>query len=220
MLNVRVNMNALKLLLVTVLTFSGFAWASDVPTSILSVDKKFDSSKLTNFVKTVEPHIREWPPRFQSREQESQIRNATSAVVKEIEALSLGAIRDQDALTNIAHTLAMAHNLDLGTGEKAKITFEQAIALNPENRRTNYLFGMFLISTRAHHFESLPYLEKAYALGERDALYSIGLLLVRKGEKVKGLEALEKYASEHPKSTHTRKVIAAIRDGSLEFREK
>jgi tetratricopeptide (TPR) repeat protein len=114
---------------------------------------------------------------------------------------------------------ARLHNLDLPTSLKAKQAFERAIAINPNDRRANYLFGMFLISTKAYHFDSLPYLQKAYALGEEDALFSIGMLLVRKDEKAKGLEALEKYAKVRPESVQTRRVIEGIKNGTLTFHE-
>jgi Tfp pilus assembly protein PilF len=113
----------------------------------------------------------------------------------------------------------MAHNINLGTAAKAKRTFEQAISLNPEDRRANYLFGMFLASTQTFHFDGLPYLEKAYSLGEKDAQFTIGLLLVEKGEKEKGLAMLEASSKEHPESEHTRKVIESIKNGSLEFHQ-
>ena len=100
----------------------------------------------------------------------------------------------------------------------ARKLFERAIALNPENRRTNYLFGMFLAATRVHQLKSLPYLRKAYALGQKDALYTIGLMLVRKGEKEEGLRALEAYAKETSGiGTHPPPIIRAIKEGKLRF---
>jgi hypothetical protein len=186
--------------------------------TVLSADGKLDPAKLELFVAWVEPSIRQYPPRFKDKEHQDQVVGATQGVVKELLATDTSQVKDQKTVTNVAHTFAMAHNIDLGTAKQAHATFEKAISLNPEDRRTNYLFGMFLIATKAHHFDGLPYLEKALALGERDALFSIGLLLVEKGENEKGLVALETYAKEHPEDTHTRKIIQAIKDGKLKFK--
>ena len=124
------------------LIFSASASAYDVPSTIFERDGKFSPPRLAAFVASVEPSIREWPARFRNERHESEVRLATSRVVKEINAVDLSGIRDQAVLTNGAHTLSMAHNIDLGSGPKAKETFELAIALNPESRRTNYLFGI------------------------------------------------------------------------------
>ena len=187
--------------------------------SVLRPDGTLDPARLAAFVAWAEPCIRDWPPRLTGSDHQAQVLDSTRRVVEELDAVPVSAITDQRTLTNIAYSLAMAHNLDLPTSLKAKQAFERAIAINPNDRRANYLFGMFLISTKAYHFDSLPYLQKAYALGEEDALFSIGLLLVRKDEKAKGLEALEKYAKVRPESVQTRRVIEGIKNGTLTFHE-
>ena len=75
------------------------------------------------------------------------------------------------------------------------------------------------MSTAAFRREALPYLEKAHALGEVDALYTLGLIWVERGETEKGIAALELYATYKPNS-NARKMVQAIRDGSLGFRKK
>lgn len=204
------------------LTFCAFFIAATIAeaSSVLGPDGKPSASHVSAFVASVEPFIREYPPRFKDNQHQEQVLGATKQVVVELETADLSSVKDQKLLTDIAHTFAMAHNVNLGTAPKAKSTFESALALNPNDRRTNYLFGMFLISTRAYHFDALPYLEKAHSLGEKDALFSIGLLLVQKGEKQKGLEALEAYAREHPESSHAQRVIKGIKDGTLKFHER
>lgn len=91
-----------------------------------------------------------------------------------------------------------------------------ALALEPDGSRANYLFGMFL--TAAGKFqESLPYLQKAYSLGEKDAQYSVGLLLCEKGDKTEGLQELEAYSKANPENEHVKKIIKSIKDGTLKF---
>ena len=204
-------------LILLVLLFPTAAEATEIPSTVIGTDGAIDPAKVAAFVVSVEPSLREWPTRFRSKEHKKQVLGAMQRVIRQLNGAKVSDPTDQELLTNVAHILAMGHNADMGTAPAAKELFEKAIALNPEDRRTNYLFGMFLVSTRAYHFESLPYLRKAYALGEKDALYSIGLVLVRKGEKEKGLRALETYAKEHPQSAHTRRIIRAIKVGELRF---
>ncbi|HRE15674.1 MAG TPA: tetratricopeptide repeat protein [Rhodocyclaceae bacterium] len=178
-----------------------------------------DEQRLAAFVNSVEPYIKEWPPRFRDQSQRAELLNSVASAIKQLSKIDLSAIKKQQVLVDVAHLYAMAHNLDFNTAAQAKSTFEKAIAIDPNDRRTNYRYGMFLISTRAFHFESLPYLEKALELGEKDALFSIGLLQIEKGNKEKGLAALERYLQEHPESQHTRKVIQAVKDGKLTFQQ-
>jgi tetratricopeptide (TPR) repeat protein len=179
-----------------------------------------DEKNLAAVIVTVEPYIKEWPPRFTDRTQQSTIIGLVTESVQQLSTFRIDSIRNQHVLTDLAYLYAMAHNVDLDTADKAKTAFERAIAMNPNDRRTNYLFGMFLISTRAYHYQSLPYLQKSLELGEKDAQFSIGILLVQRGEKEKGLAELEAYLREHPESQHTRRVIQAAKNGELTFHER
>jgi tetratricopeptide (TPR) repeat protein len=180
---------------------------------------KLEAVRVEEFVAWVEPFIKQYPPHFKDETNKKQVVEATRRVVSELDATDLSSVTEQQLVTDAAFIYAMAHNINLGTAPKAKRTFERAISLNPDDPRTNYLFGMFLASTQTFHFESLPYLEKAFALGEKDSQFTIGLLLVEKGEREKGLAMLEACAERHPESEHIRKVIESIKNGSLEFHE-
>ena len=177
-----------------------------------------DANRIASFAASIAPFLREYPPSFQDAEHERRLRRTTMEMVDELNALDLSDVKDSDVLTSIAFIFSMAHNLDLGTAPKAKEVFERSLSMNPDNLRSNYLFGMFLVSTREHHFDALPFLEKALALGEKDARYTIGLLLVEKGERDKGIQILEAYAADHPEQTRPRSLIQAIKEGTLKFR--
>lgn len=196
----------------------GSSWAAAGGALLLDDQRKLDPGKLSRFLAEVEPYIRGWPPRFRDAEHQKQLTGQVTQAVSEIDALGIGNIPDAAQLTYVAQILAMGHNLDMPTAGKARVAFEAVLAKNPESRRANYLLGMMLISTKSHHFESLPYLEKAYALGEMDALFSIGLLQLEQGEKEKGLESLERYSRARPELEHPRRVIQAVKDGKLTFK--
>jgi hypothetical protein len=93
-------------------------------------------------------------------------------MVDELNALDLSDVKDSDVLTSIAFIFSMAHNLDLGTAPKAKEVFERSLSMNPDNLRSNYLFGMFLVSTREHHFDAPPVPRKSpRTWGERRSIH-------------------------------------------------
>ena len=186
--------------------------------SIMSADdKQIDPKKVEEFIAWAEPSIREYPPRFKDADQEKRIKHSTLLVTGEIKKLDPKTIEDAALLINLGHILGMGNNLDLPTGEQAKLFFERALSLEPNSKRANYLFGMFLIATDKFHMESLPYLQKAYSLGEKDAQYSVGLLLCQMGNKAKGLQELEAYSKANPDNEHVKQVIKSIKDGTLKF---
>ena len=208
----------MKSLIALFLLATVIARGAEQVSSIMGVDEKqIDLKKVEEFIAWAEPSIREYPPRFRDADQERRINLSTLLVTGEIKKLDPKTIKDAALLTNLGHILGMGNNLDLATGDQAKVFFERALSLEPNSRRANYLFGMFLIATEKFHLESLPYLQKAYSLGEKDAQYSVGLLLYQKGNKAKGLQELEAYSKANPNNEQVKEVIKAIKDGTLKI---
>ncbi|MEO0509423.1 MAG: hypothetical protein AAF065_06160 [Verrucomicrobiota bacterium] len=127
-------------------------------------------------------------------------------------------IKDVSLLTDLAYILSMGHNLDMGTAELSKNFFEGALKREPNNRRANYLMGMFLVSTRKYQFDSVPYLEKALELGEKDAEFTLGLIAVNQGRRDEGLRMLKNYSDDYPNNEHVKQIIEAIEKEELEFK--
>lgn len=192
--------------------------AEQVSSIMTDDDKQIDPKRVGEFIAWAEPSIREYPPRFKDADQEKRINLSALLVTGEIKKLDPKTIKDATLLTNLGHILGMANNLDLPTGEQAKLFFESALSMEPNSRRANYLFGMFLIATDKFHMESLPYLHKAYSLGEKDAQYSVGLLLCQKGSKAEGLLELAAYSKANPKNGQVKQVIKSIKDGTLKVK--
>ena len=202
------------LLFVTIQLFGGEL------STILDVNKKIDTVKVREYIEWASPCIKSYPPRFTDAAQRKSIIFKTSSICKEIRDLSIKNINDINMLIDLGYILSMGHNLDLGTAELSKQYFEKAITLAPDNVKANYLFGMFLVSTRKYFNDSVPYLEKALKLGEKDAGYSLGLIYIRKGETEKGMKMLEEYSKNNPKNEYVKKIIKAIQEKKLEFKEK
>ena len=187
--------------------------------SVLAADGSIDPGRLQAFIASVEPSIRSYPPQFRDQAHRDEIMALTQKVGTELINMDYASVSDPGLVTDVAHVLAMAHNLDFDTARQAKQWFEAALAASPNDRRTNYLFGMFLVSTRTHFFESEPYLEAALALGEDDALYTLGLVALRKGDQDKALEMLTAYRDNNPDNQRVEQMIDAIEDGTLKFYE-
>lgn len=215
-------MQVLRRFFAVFLAFACLSMPSHSQTFVLAKDGKIEPTRLANFVTTMEPFLGNWPPKFKDQSDRSMVEETMRQVFKEVQSQSLSPTESQATLANVGYLYVMGHNLDLDRsyGGRARQLLLQALSLNPNDRKTNYRLGMFLISTKAFHSEALPYLQKAHELGESQALFSIGLFLIRKGEKEKGLAALRAYAEQHPGDTHARKVIEAVKSGALSFHEK
>ena len=187
--------------------------------SILDINGNVSKILTSEYIQSIEPYIQQYPPKFLSKDQELQIRRSAELVVKQIESLAPQSLTDQDILIDLGWILAMAYNLDiLSTEDFPREYFQRALTINKENRRGNYLMGMFLASTHKYHWESIPYLEKALQLGEEDARYTLGLLFVQKGKNKEGIDYLKTYSKKYPDNEHVKNVIKTIEEGKLQFK--
>lgn len=182
---------------------------------VTSSEGALDPERVSSLIRSVEPAIRGYPPQFRDRAHRNSVVASMTQAVGELSKIDLTTQTNVALLTDVAHLLAMGHNLDLGTGVRAKSTFEQALALAPDDRRANFLFGMYLVATQQFHSDSQPYLEKALALGESDTRFPLGILYAERGEQEKSLVMLEAYAADYPNDTRVRRVIDAVRAGRL-----
>lgn len=206
--------------IVIISLFVGIPLFAGQISTILNENKKLDKLKITEYIKWASPHIKQYPPRFKDKEQQKKIYLSTLLIAKEIKNLSLKNIKDVNTLIDCGYILSMGHNLDLGTSELSKQYFEKAIKIEPDNVKANYLLGMFLVSTRKYFYDSVPYLEKARKLGEKDAGYTLALIYIRKKEIEKGMKMLEEYSKNNPKNEYVKRMIKAIKDKELKFKEK
>jgi predicted Zn-dependent protease len=187
-------------------------------TSILAKDGKTpDPEKMQKFVDWVERAMVEYPTHFKSEEEKTAMVDAAEKVTDEIKAMDPEKMTDASTVVGLAYILGMAHNADLRTFGKAREFYKRALVLDPESRRANYLYGMLLISTERYHFDALPYLQKALALGEQDAQFSIAMLYYQKGDRGAAVREMEGYARARPKEPQIYDLVKQMKEGTLEF---
>ena len=200
------------------LTLAALASGADQPAPSSAVDgRELDPEKLQQFIDSVEPWIGKYPPHFKDEKHKKVILDATQKVTDDIKTINPDKIQDVKLLTTLAYILAMGHNVDMHTFSEARIFFERALTLDPDNAHANYLFGMFLISTDQYHFDSLPFLQKALQGGERAAHLPIAMLYYQRGDKKEAMVQLKAYSDAFPQDFGAGDLYTAMKNGTLQF---
>jgi len=184
---------------------------------ILDVKGEIDPAAIKKLIEEAAPAIRDYPPHFNGEAQKASIVQSMRDAVGDLTQSRVLSINSPELATNVAFVLAMGHNLDLGTSDLANKTYQMSLKLDPDSRRANFYYGMFLASTAKGHESSLLYLQKAFDLGEAGAEYTIGLLLVEQGRKEEGLNHLEHYSARFPDDQRVKKIIESVKNDLIEF---
>ncbi len=213
-----VGQKKMKTKIILLLVLAPICLRAGQVSTIYDSKEQISQQLVSEYIDWAGPYIRAYPPRFQSQDHQKKVIASSLMVLSDIKKIDPTKIENVSLLTDLAYILSMGHNLDMGTAELSKSFFEVALKKEPDNRRANYLMGMFLTSTRNYHFDSVPYLEKALELGEEDARFTLGLIAVNQGKKKEGLSMLKRYSESHPDNEHVIKIIAAIEKEELKFK--
>lgn len=171
------------------------------------------------YINRISINAKEYPPRFSSKEEQEEVTSKLSQLINILEIIGENQQENPDFLFQAAIANSMGHNLDLqGSADRAKNYFDKLLNISPENPEANYQYGMFLSGTSAYHFDGIPYLEKALAYGQKDALFTLGLLAVQQGHKEKGLAYLTEFSENNPEDTYAKRVINAVNEGKIQFK--
>jgi predicted Zn-dependent protease len=163
-------------------------------------------------------HARSYPPTFDtSKDRERAVEDVKTLSVL-LDVLVNGPNPHPKLLLRAGFLNSMGHNLDIpGTAEKANSNFQRLLTISPSDPHVNYHYGTFLAGT-AKPREALPYLEKAFAAGVRDAAYGLGMTYLVLGDKHKAIEHLEAYRQHRPQDDVVAKLIDDIRNGRFEIK--
>jgi tetratricopeptide (TPR) repeat protein len=219
----------IKIVITFLLVFSmvsiAIGWDYDLKDAMVeTVDKNGNKHYSVNmkvidyYINRISMHAKEYPPSFKSKEEQEEIINKLNQLIGFLEILGENNKNNPDFLSRAAFSYSMGHNVNIkGAAQKSHYYYEKLLEITPESPIANYHYGMFLAGTQPYHYDSIPYLEKALKLGQKDARYTLGLLYYQKGDKEKGLGMLQEYSSDNPNDEHVKKVIEAINSGKLKF---
>lgn len=161
-------------------------------------------------------HAGHYPPSFDSTEQKLR-------AVQDLNTLSgmLGLLLENgkpnpQILFRSAIANRMGHNLDVyGAAEKAEQQFLALLQAEPDAPQGNYQFGIFLAETGRVE-RSIPYLEKALALGLEEANYSLGMAYFGVDNKAEAIARLNVYLKNNPSDSATQKLVQSIQASRIE----
>lgn len=158
-------------------------------------------------------HAKNFPPQFDSDQEKQRAVKDIKTLSGMLDVMVAGPNPPPELLWRAGFLNSMGHNLDIpGSAEKTSAIFLKLLAASPSDPRGNYMYGVFL-AVSGKPKESIPYLEKATALGVVDATYSLGVAYLSLGDPEKALVNLDIYQKQRPNDENVIKLIGAIRKG-------
>lgn len=177
-----------------------------------------DLQYLDQIINDLSTHARNYPPEFDThQDRERAVQNITM-LSGMLDILVNDPNPSQQILLRAGDLNSMGHNLDIaGSAQRAGASFQKLLAIAPEHPFGNYLYGMFLAET-GNPSQALPYLEKAHTFGVVYADYTLGMIYLSLGDKLKALEHLEAYRKARPEDGKVSFLIDGIRNGKIEIK--
>ena len=188
---------------------------SDIMKESFTADGKkeysFTTEKIDYYISKIETHAGYYPPKFNSVQEKETITKNLIYLIDLIEKLSEIVPDQPEILYRKAMLYMMGYNLDfVESGRKTMDSFDKLLANQPDNKKYNYKYGVFLVGTDLYFKKGIPYLEKAVQLGEQKSLFSLGMAYLRQGNNEKSLKTLKKYLEYNPEDEQMRIFIDAI----------
>ena len=164
------------------------------------------------------PHVGNYPPKFDSKNQQKRIRCELIRIIYLIELFLKNNPESQDLLWRTGFAYSMAYNLDIPqSAENVEKKFKKLFQIDPEHAEGNYRYGMFLSMTYTEVKRSIPYLERSVQNGYIDALFTLGYVYLRIKEREKALKYLNMYLEANPDDKNTQTIIRAIKAGNINY---
>ena len=178
-----------------------------------------DLPYLDSILNDLAAHARNYPPTFDSDADRGRATRDAGMLADMLDVLVKDPTVAPEILFRAAFVNGIAHNLNIrGAAEKASSIYQRLLVIAPDHARTNYNYGAFLAGTGKFR-DGIPFLEKAWAAGVVEASYSLGMVYLSLGDKVKALEHLENYRARAPAGAEVSKLIDAIQSSKVETRE-
>lgn len=158
-------------------------------------------------------HAANYPPKFDTIEEQSRAVNDVTAISKMLEILLDG--MHSDILLRAGIINSIGYNLDIpDSGKKVTAIYQQIFKANPGHPTANYHYGVFLGNSNRPK-EAIPYLNKSLSSGVPAAAYSLGMVNIFLGNKEKAIEYLEMYQAKYPDDKNTAILIRNIQSNEI-----
>ena len=116
---------------------------------------------LNYFLARISQHVFNYPPTFKDKKEEAFIRSQLKSLLDMQKKAYVNIKNDINLVGRYAYTLSMAYNLDmLRSRSEVTSVFEQALSINQNSSKVNYLYGIFLYQSGSPD-NAVPHLEKA-----------------------------------------------------------
>jgi tetratricopeptide (TPR) repeat protein len=179
----------------------------------------FDIAYLDRMLSDLSAHAKNYPVQFDTPQDRQRAIGDVTAFSGMLDLLINVPSPQPELLVRAGELHGIGHNLGIaGSAEKANARFQKLLAIKPSDPRGNYMYGTFLAGTGKPAL-ALPYLKQALAAGVTDAAYTIGMTYMFLGDKIQALKNLEDYQRRRPGDTNVVKLIDAIRNGKVEFKQ-
>jgi tetratricopeptide (TPR) repeat protein len=172
-------------------------------------------SEIDGVLQEIEPHAREFPVRFASARQRSDMQDKLIKLLVFLDGVVKENPDNPDALLRDAVANGFGHNMGCpDCGDKAIAAYDTLLKLQPDSAEANWRYGAFLAQT-AQHAKSIPYLRKAASLGVVDAHYTAAMVFIGLNDQAHAKIELEAYVKANPKDKKAKGLLKDIEHGDL-----
>lgn len=175
--------------------------------------EKLDVTNVDAFIAEASPNARHYPPNFPNKQQRYNTRTAIKHYVNWIDEHAMAPNASYDVLIRAAELNGMARNLDMGSEYAVRASNYVAKALKLKSTpEANTLYG-FLLAEGGGFKEGQKYLDRAIALGSKEAIQSAAQTDLMRDRRSSALSRLKQLKLQHPVDPILDQQIAIIESG-------
>lgn len=189
-----------------------------IATVIINANKsgttRLDVSLIDDFIESVSPNARHYPPNFPNRTAEFVTSENIKYLSDWLEPYASANDATFDIILRAAKINGMARNLNIGTNytQRANKYMAKAINLAPNDAEANFLYGM-MISEGGGFTEGQKYLQKAAKLGYLEAEQSLAQAELLADNHAGALSRLKALQSKYPTNTQIAEQVRIVENG-------
>ena len=189
-----------------------------IATVIINANKsgttRLDVSLIDDFIESVSPNARHYPPNFPNRTAEFVTSENIKYLSDWLEPYASANDATFDIILRAAKINGMARNLNISTDytQRANKYMAKAINLAPNDAEANFLYGM-MISEGGGFTEGQKYLQKAAKLGYLEAEQSLAQAELLADNHAGALSRLKALQSKHPTHAQIAEQVRIVENG-------